>query len=104
MTGKNGKVLRGRVVLWLILVSLMASAARASAIEPQCTAVNEFDQPRECTITEDYGSCLYDARESWRQCLAAAGDSWWLITLCDGGAFIDILACSAELPFTIVQM
>ena len=103
MTGTNRKVLRVHVVLWLTIVSLMTSASQASAYA-ECEAVNAFDQPRECTITEEFGSCLFDSRESWRQCMEEAGDVWWKVLLCDGGSLVDILACAAGLPFDVLQV
>lgn len=83
-----------------VLLALLALVGEAGpALADDCPAVDEFDQPRDCTAMELYGQCLTNAVTSFDQCVEGAG--FWQEVGCNIAWSIDYYACAAMLPVNL---
>ncbi|MBW3534441.1 MAG: hypothetical protein KY453_04380 [Gemmatimonadetes bacterium] len=90
------RFLRCSLIHRLLLLAALAAFLRVGALHAQdCYAVDQWDAPRQCTLTESFGHCLNNVLVSYNQCLA--GDVW--DTICGGAAAFDLVGCAAGLAW-----
>lgn len=81
------------------LMAIMASGFTAAvASAEQCSDFTTNNRP--CTTSEKMGYCLYNARDSYMDCLDSGG-IFWDVIVCGGALDIDILGCVAGAPFRL---
>ncbi|HEX9887822.1 MAG TPA: hypothetical protein VGA70_15090 [Longimicrobiales bacterium] len=95
-----------RAGLALALLALLLHATAAAAGD--CIAVDMNDLPRDCTLSEQLGSCGWNAYDSWVHCVDTDDDGWvdvgwWGHRLCDGLAALDLMACSVWVPWEVFK-
>jgi hypothetical protein len=78
------------VALLLLLVQVSGVAAA------DCETEDRYGDTRECTLTEELGSCLYDAGDSYEQCMDDSG-GFWGNRFCEAALLIDTGGCLWDL-------
>ena len=95
-----------RTMVWGIVIlacmGILLPAQPLPAQDAGCRAVNDFDQPRDCTFTEEHGYCLVTALESYYECAQTAEDLLDRV-VCEVAVQVDLLACNVALPLTLLR-
>jgi hypothetical protein len=69
---------------------------------PGCFAVDQDDQPRDCTFLEEHGACLWNALDSYGTCRNES-DGFLDRAACEIGVQVDLLACNLGMPVRLVK-
>lgn len=88
------RLTRTRLLLLAVLVLVALGSPREGQAE--CQTLDRYWQPRECTLTEEFGSCLANAYDSYYQCWH--GTNWLGRVGCFAANAIDNLGCVIESP------
>lgn len=89
----------------LALILILAANQPVAAQDPNCPAVDEWGNPRECTATERFGQCLHNGMSSYYDCESRAGNNWFKLIGCNGAWIVDYYSCAITLPIkTIIQI
>jgi len=95
-----------RALIWgIVILACMGIFLPAQPLPAQstgCRAVDQLDQPRDCTFTEEHGYCLVTALESYDECVETAEDLWDRV-VCELAVQVDLLACNVALPLTLLR-
>jgi hypothetical protein len=90
-TGMGPK--QGRYLLALLaLVGLLLLAQGSEASAQDCQVEDRHGELRDCTFLEDVLDCMYDALDSWVQCMDDA-DGWFDRIVCEASQLINNNAC-----------
>jgi hypothetical protein len=89
-------------IILLVALGIFLPTSQLPAQDTGCKAVDRNDLPRDCTFLEEHGYCLVTALESYDQCKEDA-DSFFDHHVCELGVQVDLLACNAGLPLTLLR-
>jgi len=97
MTKSFRSTRRFRVLLLAATVfALLLQASGAAALD--CQVEDRYGELRNCTFTEELGLCFLDSVDSWEQCLEGE-TGFWATLGCDAALLVDMVACTAGIPF-----
>ncbi len=87
-----------KLVRWPLVLLLLAGAlgveaptAPLEAQEVECIAVTVDGEPRNCTATEKFGQCLFEAHDSLLACREDL--DWYLAWACEFYFMVDFVVC-----------
>jgi hypothetical protein len=89
-------------VVIFLLVAALIPAEKAPAQSTSCIAVDQNDQPRECTFLEEHGQCLWNALDSYDMCREDSESLFGRLT-CELAVQVDLFACNMSLPWRLIE-
>jgi hypothetical protein len=105
------RTLRAR--FWTLLALLLVTvvlAHDAGAASTECEALDRHGLPRDCTFTEEFGQCAWNAYDSYWQCIRSAEEAHGRDTIdfalaatgCELGYYMDLAVCGLASPLKML--
>jgi hypothetical protein len=92
-----------KLVRWPLVLLLLAGAigveaptAPLEAQEVECIAVTAEGEARNCTATEKFGQCMFEAKDSVEACREDL-QPWYIAWACEVFFMLDVAVCLIQL-------